>query len=178
MAFSSKKLLDWHHRIQAMNFHTLPNRGALWTGFKPDEALRLALLRERSTLEMTLEGQSLNQGALKRMLQEDFGPSWCPEKQKVWTMASQRYVSRVSGKVEVFIKQGSTSVPDYIRQGESEAAAVSMIDRKIMFDEMMDMEIAGQVVGNGRIEAVSITEFNDKMEPTNTYSVPISKEWN
>jgi hypothetical protein len=52
------------------------------------------------------------------------------------------------------------------------------VEGKILFDELMDMEIAGQVVGNGDVQSVVITEFDEKLRPSDTYVMPVSKEWN
>ena len=169
----SKKLTEWQQRINAMNFHVPLGRGALWTGLGADNAFRLGLQRERFTLEMTREGQSLNKGALKQELDRDFGPDWGDEKKLIWTWASQKFVSRVSGPVDVFMRAGSTRTAEGMSVSDLEK-----IEGKILFDELMDMEISGQVVGNGKISGVQITEFNEKLEATNTYTMPISKEWN
>src|SRR5690242_16449652 len=110
MAASTKKLSDWQLRVQTMNFHVPLGRAALWTGLGAENAFRLGVLRERFTLEMTKEGQSLNSGALKQELDRDFGSGWNEQKRAIWTWASQKFVSRASGKVEIFAKTGSTKI--------------------------------------------------------------------
>jgi hypothetical protein len=148
-------------------------RGALWTGLGADDAFRLGLQRERFTIEMTRDGQNLNKGALKQELDRDFGPGWGDQKKLIWTWASQKFVSRMSGPVDVFMKAGSTRTAEGMSISD-----LKKIEGKILFDELMDMKISGQVVGNRNISSIQITEFDEKLTPTNTYTVPISKESN
>lgn len=156
-----------------MNFHAPFGRVALWTGIGAWNAFRLGLLRNRFTLEMTHEGQSLNNGLLKKELDRDFGSQWSGQKREIFSHASKKFVSRAAGKVDVFVKEGCTKIVTGMSIN-----ALDKIESKILFDELMDMELAGQVVGNGRIEIMQITEFNEKLEPIGTYSMPVSKEWN
>jgi hypothetical protein len=173
MAFASKKLSDWQARISSLDLRPAGGRGALWTGLGASPALCIAMQRGRFTLEMTRDGQSLNNGRLSEELATDFGPRWNPEKKLVWTWASRQFVSQMRGDVEVFVRKGSLKITDGMSEQD-----LRTVEGKILFDELMDMEIAGQVAGNGDVQNVVITEFDEKLRPSDTYVMPVSKEWN
>jgi hypothetical protein len=172
MGFAVKKLTEWQRRIQGLNFYVPPGCLALWAGLEPDEAQRLALARNRKTLGMTPDGIRLNQGDLHQQMERDFGKDYTDEKRAVWTWASQKLVARSSGSAAVFVREGCLRIEEGMKRKDLEK-----VQKKILFDEMMDLEIAGHVFGNGHISEVIVTEFNDKLEAVYTYPVPVSKEW-
>jgi hypothetical protein len=112
IGFASKKLSDWQTRISSFDLRPAGGRGALWTGLGASPALCIAMQRGRFTLEMTRDGQSLNEGRLSKELAADFGPRWNPEKKLIWTWASRQFVSQMRGDVEVFVRKGGLKLAE------------------------------------------------------------------
>lgn len=163
----SEKLVIWEQRVRQLSVSTPHSRGALWTGLGPLRSREIATKRGLTTLELTPAGTSLDRGPDKARLDADFGAAWGPEKKQVWTWLSVRFAQALAGRVTLLLLGGELT--------KGLKAERARIDSKIVWDELMDVNVFDAVSRNPRVTGITVIEFDPCGIPNFTYQMPLSR---
>lgn len=163
----STKLVGWEQRVRLFDVSTVHSRGALWTGLGPHRAGAIAAARGLTTLELTPGGASLDRGPDKARLDADFGAAWGPEKKQVWTWLSVRFAQALAGRVTLLLLSGELT--------KGLKAERARVDSKIVWDELMDVNVFDAVSHNPKVTGITVIEFDPSGIPNFTYQMPLSR---
>ena len=163
----STRLVGWAQRVRQFDVSTVHSRGALWTGLGAHRSRAIATARGLTTLELTPSGASLDRGPDKVHLDADFGATWGPEKKQVWAWLSVRFAQSLAGRVTLLLLSGELT--------KGLKAERARIDSKIVWDELMDVNVFDAVSRNPKVTGITVIEFDPSGIANFTYPMPLSR---
>jgi hypothetical protein len=148
-----EKLADWQSRLSSQSIVVPPDRGALWSGIGADNARRLALSMNLTTLEMTPAGADLDSGTMHDELIRDFGESWIAEKRLIFKVLSVKFAESLTGRVTVFL-------PETLIRPRNGAPGSFAYNAKIIWDELKEADFGDPRIAMHKITSMRVCRIN------------------